>query len=333
MSDTISKIKLSGVTYTIDDLSKASIESVLEFGEITSENNSLLTFANSKLDELLNRINGSIKSQDFYKCASVDVDNKMWTGYKAIFSDGAYSFEDAVTEGLNYGGGLTPVVDGIYDIGALVQVSKLYRGNIIPEEGLVFHALLQDNYDDIAGNASVTVSNCTFETVDGISCMKAENGTYAQWTPTGEFPSGTDAMSMFICFRRMDTSGYCALTQIHSGGSGSGFSLHCYNGKLYAEAGEPAWAVMKNDAQLSIPPYEWHTLALTRVDGTYYTYYDGELVQSYKNTFNSVGSQNIVAGYDRVHGYKAFGHFSNFLVYNRALSAEEVKGIHNTVMG
>ena len=71
-------------------------------------------------------------SADFYKCASVDASNKTWTGYKAVLADGVYSFEDAVTEGLIYGGGLTPAVKGIYDDGALIEVSKLYQGVYLP---------------------------------------------------------------------------------------------------------------------------------------------------------------------------------------------------------
>lgn len=41
-------------------------------------------------------------SMNFYKCASVDTSAKTWTGYKAVLTDGVYSFEETVTDGLAY---------------------------------------------------------------------------------------------------------------------------------------------------------------------------------------------------------------------------------------
>ena len=39
-------------------------------------------------------------STDFYKCVSVDTVNSTWTGYKAVLSGGAYTFESTVTSGI-----------------------------------------------------------------------------------------------------------------------------------------------------------------------------------------------------------------------------------------
>jgi len=52
---------------------------------------------------------------EYYKCASVDISAKTWSGYKAVFDPGAgtWSFESDATEGLTYTG-LTPVVNKIY---------------------------------------------------------------------------------------------------------------------------------------------------------------------------------------------------------------------------
>ena len=54
-------------------------------------------------------------SMDLYKCASVDKTNKTWTGYKAVLSDGLYSFEETLTESLVYGEMITPQVGTIYN--------------------------------------------------------------------------------------------------------------------------------------------------------------------------------------------------------------------------
>ena len=273
--------------------------------------------------------NNSCSSTSFYKCDSVDTTNKTWTGYKAVLADGVYSFEDTVTEGLIYGDALTPVKDVIYNDGVSIQVSKLYRGNIISEDGLVFHAPLQSNFVDVVGGATATATSGTFEVVNDRPCMKSQNGTCAEWRTGESFASGLDPMSMFVCFQRMDVMGYGMLVQIIGNGM---FSLTYYDGELNAE-GENIWAVYKEGTHLYIPPYEWHSYALTRENGVYHVYYDGELIYSNEISFNSVSPQYVVAGYDRHHGGKASGYFSDFLVYNRALSAEEVKAIHNTVMG
>ena len=65
--NTISNIKIDGITYTINDPSKASNESVLKVERITTENNSLLSSANLKLDELLSKLGGNISEYDINK--------------------------------------------------------------------------------------------------------------------------------------------------------------------------------------------------------------------------------------------------------------------------
>lgn len=67
-------------------------------------------------------------SCDYYKCASVDSDNKTWNGYKAVWSEkDGYSFEETVTENLSYGSALVPVPGGVYDSNARMEVSKLFE--------------------------------------------------------------------------------------------------------------------------------------------------------------------------------------------------------------
>lgn len=68
-------------------------------------------------------------SVEYYKCASVDVSAKTWSGYKAVFDSGTgtWSFESGVTAGLAYTN-VTPIVGGIYSADALVIVSLLYTG-------------------------------------------------------------------------------------------------------------------------------------------------------------------------------------------------------------
>lgn len=67
---------------------------------------------------------GGGTSVEYYKCASVDTSAKTWSGYKAVLGENGYSFEDAVTTGLEIKG-LTPVVDSIYSADTMVKIGQL----------------------------------------------------------------------------------------------------------------------------------------------------------------------------------------------------------------
>ena len=64
---------------------------------------------------------------DYYKCASVDTVNKTWTGYKAVLTDGVYTFESTATTGLTYGAAYAPMVGIIYSTDCTVRCN-LYTG-------------------------------------------------------------------------------------------------------------------------------------------------------------------------------------------------------------
>ena len=66
-------------------------------------------------------------SVEFYQCANVNTSAKTWTGYKAVLEDGVYSFEETVTDGLDYTI-ITPEVGKVYTADALILVSYVYEG-------------------------------------------------------------------------------------------------------------------------------------------------------------------------------------------------------------
>lgn len=116
---TISTIKLGGQIYNINDSSKATIESVENLTTIVTENKTLLTNTHSKLDELLNKINGN--STAFYKCVAVGEkveENKSSRSIDRQYTDYYYMeftpSQDAINEGI-------PLVE---------DVTGLYWGNL-----------------------------------------------------------------------------------------------------------------------------------------------------------------------------------------------------------
>jgi hypothetical protein len=97
-------------------------------------------------------------SMDFYKCYSVDTSTKKWTGYKAILSDGKYSFGETLTEGLSYGDGFVPKVGNMYPDGALFVIGGVWVGEYLKDVYIV--APLKEN-------ARYTVGDGQAETVIG----------------------------------------------------------------------------------------------------------------------------------------------------------------------
>lgn len=85
---------------------------------------------NNKLDSLEQLIGSNTSStstsMDFYKCSSVETTENRWTGYKAVLTDGVYSFEDAVTEGLTYGIAYKPEIEKVYNADCTISIENMY---------------------------------------------------------------------------------------------------------------------------------------------------------------------------------------------------------------
>lgn len=63
----------------------------------------------------------------YYKCASVDTINKIWTGYLAVLTNGVYTFQQTATTGLVYGTAHTPAVGKVYSSDCTVR-GDMYIG-------------------------------------------------------------------------------------------------------------------------------------------------------------------------------------------------------------
>lgn len=67
--------------------------------------------------------------KDFYQCYFAK--DGVWSGYKAVLTDGKYHFEKEITEGLTYTS-VTPVAGKIYTADALAEIVYLYDINGCP---------------------------------------------------------------------------------------------------------------------------------------------------------------------------------------------------------
>lgn len=263
------------------------------------------------------------QATEFYKCASVDTVNKTWTGFRAVLTDGVYSFEGAATEGLTYGNGLTPVVDSIYDAEALVYVNRLWLGAAALTEGLVIHAPLQYRAETAETGQAMTYpgNNCTFGNVSGVACVtlsgSAKNSVNID---SSGIVINTNPMTLACWIRYSENyfedyfgwpewNGYQLII-----GRNSGNVLFVY--------GAEKWG--SDYSNTTVTDNQWHHYCLTW-DGDaleHILYFDGQPIMTQTET-NGPRAGDGTATYMYIYS----GHetsYADFRLYNRTLTPEEV---------
>ncbi len=259
----------------------------------------------------------------FYKCASVDAASKTWTGYKAVLSGGAYSFEDAVTEGLTFGDGLTPVVKGIYDDGALIEVSKLYQGVYLP--GIRIGASLSQQQAEF-GNVSAVINGV--ET--GVTFGAEDNGVYGalfSGAACCRFELGGVPEVFTAAVRCVATSGSGPILAIGNDAHGCGaLWLDQESNLIHFERGsggsDPVFVRVANES---------HHFVLSRSGNDWKIYVDGNLITAFnysvtiREDFTGIFIGGLCRGYTGSPWYYINGHYSNFQFYNSLLSDAEVE--------
>lgn len=163
----------------------------------------------------------------FYKCVSVDTDAKTWTGYLAVLGeDGAYSFEETVTEGLTYTK-VIPVIGKTYSADALVTVGNLYVGF---DPNTLF-LLDVDNMVDKTGNFEVTTQG-EFTRSPGLFGNRLEFPSMQMVTYSSSNVSfgGTEDYTVEFFYTRIGDGTYPSVLsaadfQVHSGRYGTELAI------------------------------------------------------------------------------------------------------------
>lgn len=121
-------------------------------------------------------------SAEYYKCDSVDTGAKTWSGYKAVFDSGTgtWSFEDTVTEGLEYNF-MTPSVGGVYDADCTMTAS-LDTGEI---------ALLTPHIMTSASDGEWTVTASAQESDGNRAAWKVFDGRFGENYGWSGYPNTT----------------------------------------------------------------------------------------------------------------------------------------------
>ena len=283
------------------------------------------------------------QSMKFYKCISVDTDNKTWSGYELVLQDGKYIVSETLTEGLTYTT-MTPVENYSYSEDALIRVGLYYSG--VPTDGLVFYASLNGETPDVAETgqylSQVNADDSQpvqYTTVNGVPCASFGTANYSDECGYGglsfnasDLPQGSShrTISFWVKFTPILSEGYCLFYGNYSRGNmvGAASSVN-YNTINFTYHGDDAYSQGFDFAD------KLHHVVMvfkgsTNADITYY--YDGvKQEMSYVGygsvSINTYGGTCYI-GCGRSGWLSRFdGWMSSIRVYDRALSQEEITAL------
>ena len=266
-------------------------------------------------------------SAEYYKCASVNTSSHTWTGYKAVMTDGIYTFESTVTQGLAYTS-TTPKVGKIYSADALVQVA--YMAGNIPESGLVFYAPLTSNKSTAETGQELTYNSTGFfSVVEGIPCMRVSSTEYITIYDISNIPTGSSVRTYSLWAKTEETTNRFSMF---------GYGASLTNAFIMLKLHLPNQFVLNYFGSsdfvrtLSIGS-GWHHYCLTYDQTTVRLFFDGSLVKEEVipletnlnyNPYLKIGTIPEPHSYNEVTGYIA-----GVRVYNRNLGEVEIAALYN----
>lgn len=270
----------------------------------------------------IQRVGGST---DFYKCASVDTVNHTWTGYKAVLSGGAYTFESTVTSGLSFGAGFTPDPDQIYPDAALIQIARMT--GVIPPDYVYFHKLDSDTGWDVSASGAGVVTDSTlgrnvFQITAGSGYFKTTAGILDV-----PYDCANRTMSFWMKKDAVVGEGWAGIG--YGGGYENGIRFVC--GIFNNFPCFTAWGYdifQQTAGQITDP--NWHHYAVTLTNGNTITMFkDG--VQIFSQTTSTLSTKHdyIVLGDLYENAHSPIASFANMRIYNRILTADEITALAN----
>lgn len=249
---------------------------------------------------------------EFYKCASVDTVNKTWTGYKAVLTDGVYTFDDTAIAGLTFGTAFIPAVGSIYNADATVAVSGLWQGR---DPALLFYAPLTSAAATAETGQTLTASgNVQYTSQNGKACAYFPGSNASITANIEDFP--ISELDITIAAWLLFTQPNSALDNLVSFGGYQ--SIMEYDGAL-------RWTYTSGNyiqKEGAVTDKNWHFVAVTAGLNKLCLYIDGVLSVTKDGTMRSDGVSPLTIG-------GGSGAVRNLYVYNRCLSADEIAELYN----
>lgn len=273
---------------------------------------------------------GGSSTTEYYKCASVDTENKTWTGYKAVLTDGVYSFENTETTGLTYGERYTPAVGNVYDADCNVKCSLRCE---LPDNGLIFLFDTNSEFNPPKGTGTAKTGHSiqygAFSVYGGCSngetCIFSSSGMETVSAMTN-LPSG-DADRTICCKVKLnsnDNGRYC-LMAYGTDSANKLYAMELRENKL-AICGA-ADAANEASGNTVLDTSQWHSLAIVHKDSVDYFYVDGKADGSFAYARNTTANVRLQLGVGPYSVSKMSGAVTYWAVYDRALTEEEIKRI------
>ena len=275
---------------------------------------------------------GSVSGgMEIYKCASVDTSAKTWTGYKAVLTDGVYSFEETLTTGLSYSA-VEPEVGKVYSADALIEVKKLFDGT---DPHLLLYFSMDDTgkaVDKVNGIELSASGNATGG-VPGVigNCWQASDGGYLSGSNTAFALPKVFTFNLLVNF---SSSGDCATVfEFGSYNSNSGYGFYTKPGGTVSwRVGNSGWNSFSSS---TLPADEWAMLTVT-CDGSNRTLYINGVSENTRSV-NTVVNATSIGAFSRAgtdgSGASMNGKIDEVQLWDYAMTADEVTALYNKLMG
>jgi hypothetical protein len=271
-------------------------------------------------------------SADYYKCVSVDTENKTWTGYKAVLTDGVYIFEDAVTEGLSYGAGFTPTVGKVYDSNASA-CAKLFT-DVIPTQGLLALFNTETTQYNPSSGKGITNTGQPIQWSSGNNHVVIDSGSVWFSMNSGietvnifpNLPSG-DADRTMCCKVKLPSNSserYC-LFSYGSDSPNELYALEIRDNRIAVCGGSDA----NNEGfgNTSFDTSQEHHLAIVHKDSVDYFYLDGNPDGFFTYARNTNSNSRLFFGVGPYSVSALNGYCAQWMLYDRALTNDEISAI------
>jgi hypothetical protein len=244
---------------------------------------------------------------------------KTWDGYKAVLTDGVYSFEETLTTGLSYGGAFVPQIGYCYNSDCTIKAGAFWTK--IPVDGLVFYAPLSTEAAAAeTGQALTANGTITYGTSGSIMCAFFD-GSSSITASVPNLPQGSSARTMSVWLKADSFTDQRSAFGYGQQSSGAVCSCDYINGTTLRFCG---W-YCDTDYDFGSTGQEWHHVILIYDGTTDHIYWDGQLVKSQGQTRNTALTYLISGGY--YSNWK--GAIAALRIYDRVLSANEIAELAN----
>jgi hypothetical protein len=257
--------------------------------------------------------------------AQISTGEKTWSGYKAVLTDGVYSFEETITPGLEYGTAFTPRSGGIYDAQCTLMISGLWMR--MPTDGLFFYTPLATDMTDVISSATPKEQSNGVIIQDGAAMFPENSTNYIRYSaPLSENQQpDTFALSIWLKYYNYAVNNTPVLfgTSLNE----SQTSFFRFTNENTFKLGAQSTSGVQVTLSESAPKGQFNHILVNFSGSNYTIYVNGKIAAVIENSTAFALSRDLwlgsYYGYDTDHSFH--GEIKSFRLYDRAVTADEIK--------